>query len=144
VNQEVPIRELQKILSQTGALEEVEPAEGAFGYTAIQGRDSSASSSVKELLSKLDAGYGPAMYQIYRYGKDLLPDVLDRLNSADPSLVWRCACILSMWSDRRAVPRLLKSIETREYGFTAEDEAQGRSPEKSVRFAPNWLVALVL
>jgi len=144
VNQEVPIRELQKILSQTGALQEVEPAEGAFGYTAIQGKESPVPASAKELLSKLDAGYGPAMYQIYRYGKDLLPDVLDRLNSADPSLVWRCACILSMWSDRRAVPRLLKSIETREYGFTPEDEAQGRSPEKSVRFAPNWLVALVL
>jgi len=143
-NRNVPIGELQKILSQTGALEEAKPAEGAFGYTNNQGEESPGPAPLRELLSKLDAGYGPAMYQLYRLGQEPLPALLERLHSPDRALTWRCACILAMQSDARAVPRLVEAVATREYGYSAEEEAQGRSPEKSVRFAPNWMTALVL
>ncbi len=143
-NQDVPILELQKLLRLSGALQQSGPSDSPFGYVSNAGGENKTPPSGSELLTKLASVYGPTMYQIYLRRDELYPAIAENVRSPEPSMSWKCACILAMWSDVKSVPRLLQAIENREYGFTPQEESEGRSPAKSLRFAPNWLVALVL
>lgn len=113
-------------------------------------------SLVDEALAALDRGEpGDAMWWLYRHPSLVRDAVHERLKNKGPMVSWLAASIAAMWRDSAAEPRLIKAIETHEYGFGDDFEwtpggynLTGSDvdvePLTWAWVVPNWLCAVAL
>ncbi len=89
-------------------------------------------------LADLRAGQPTArLWHVYQNREQAIGDVADLVTSGNPTTSWLAAAVLAAWGDRRAEPRLLRAIESREVGIDAVGEPS--------RFTvPNWVTAVTL
>ena len=159
----VDLGPLQQRLRDSGALQWSDPGEEdrAFGWGIAQPgwmRSRVATLTVAEALAALDNyaaerdAAGLALWWLARHPEQARPAVLKRLESSDPIASWPAACLLAYWGDRSAEPRLVRAIQTREYGYdhlpvpagATPGQGEHPRPEFNNRLAPNWLVAAAL
>lgn len=106
-------------------------------------------------LAELDHGApGEAIWWLARHEELARDAVHARLASPHAATSWLAAGIAAMWGDPDAQPRLLRAIESHEYGF---DDAGIRTPAGTGNYVPaepepltwhklvpNWLTAIAL
>ncbi len=144
---DLPFAELRKLLTATHAIDLDEAArEVPFdhhkvdrGYFEVPVDEA----AVKKGLADLAAGeVNESLWFLYRAGERVQPQVREALGSDDAKVSWLAAGVCAMWGDNAAEPRLIRAIESREYGF--DDVPEDRRPEKSRRDVPNWMTAIAL
>ena len=149
----LPIGELQEELTASGALDRSRAGgwsreAGAFydhiNYTpAAQLAAGSWEEQLQNGLAALRRGEPCAeLWYVYRSRAKCEGLVVDLVDSEQPTVSWLAAAFLAMWEDGRAEARLLRAIETLEYGF--DDAAEAERPERNNRVVPHWMVAVSL
>lgn len=155
---QLPYARLRERLDETGAL-----AKRPRGLEPLFNHDMAADEletpdvlrAAEKALAALDSGNpGQACWWLYRHEAHVGEAVRQRLSSTQPMTSWLAACIVAMWGDAAAEPRLLRAITTREYGFgegwdTYELTGHNRNwdgsePLKWNRVVGNWLCAAAL
>jgi hypothetical protein len=142
---DVPYADLQSILLKTGALKLRDVEEDSFGPRA-QPSELKPSADQEALLSDWlrdlqEAPSGPFLWSLFRAGKAVRAPLLALLRSADDLVSWRAACVVAMWGDDRAEPRLVQAICRREMGDKSRELA---NPNQDSLFVPHWLIAISL
>ncbi len=158
----IPYAALRQRLEATGALDArsaVDP--NAFGdaYELESAASDATSASIAagmrdrlgESLAMLDAARsGAGIWWLYRHPELAAQAVRQRLGHSDPRVSWLAACVCAMWGEATAEPRLLKAIESQEYGFDESELIRGTRcsqairPDNDRRVAPRWLVAAAM
>ena len=109
-------------------------------------------------LEKLDLGDGGRpIWWLYRDRAHCEAEVLGRLKSDNNKTTWFAACVVALWGDKRAEPRLLEALRTREWGYDEHSDAclrprmpnwakqdQPLDPKSIKHLVQNWFCALSL
>lgn len=125
-----------------------------------------AIASAEAALAALDQNQlGPGLWWLYKNPQLVEQQIIDRLTHDNENISWLAACVAAMWGDQRAQPRLLRAIQTQEFGYEEDepDAAQkfdatgrpipsakpnrgqpNRGPLRNPRHVPHWLAAAAL
>ena len=109
-------------------------------------------------LEKLDLGDGGRpIWWLYRDRAHCEAEVLGRLHSENNKTTWFAACVVALWGDQRAEPRLLEALRNREWGYDEHSDAclrprmpnwanqdQPLDPKSMKHLVQNWFCALSL
>ena len=105
--------------------------------------------SVGQVVAALDSAMPDASLWWAAHNPEACRDQVEaRLASSNPSTTWLAACVLAMWNQTAAEPRLLAAIETLEPSPIRHrprlQEGSEAGPSEAERSAPRWLTAVVL
>lgn len=153
---------LQKLLKQNGAFDKApKRLELEFGSaTSAELLDISQLRDQAELaLASLDqAVCDDKLWWLYRHPQEARPAVLERLPHDDSTVSWLAACVVAMWGEPTAEPRLLQAITRLEYGYPDWPKPKAETgvgtqaavaskpvgPMSNCRLVPRWLMAVGL
>jgi FAD-dependent oxidoreductase family protein len=148
---EIPLKELQGRLEQTGALRVPEDGQTHLYGGVLQSDEFRAAPEAEMIEASFDAlDRGEAsglLWHLYRAREKVAADVRKRLDNPDDRVSWLAAGVSAIWGQPAAEPRLIRAIETREYGFESGKDDDGKDlpePMNHRRLVPNWMTAVGL
>ena len=138
---DIPFDALRRRLLETGAVLLAESPDRSFGHQADPDYFEHAPGRLDDWLAELRGGPATAaLWHLYRAGESAHARVAALLDDPDDAVSWRAACILAMWGDARAEPRLLRAIRTRENDKTRDITR----PQQEWFYVPRWYAAVTL
>jgi hypothetical protein len=153
---EVPYEDLRARLDKTNALRVPERNDESEFHKSVDPavlKRREDENTLAQAMEKLRQGIGGReTWLLYVHRETVETDVLALLDSGDDLVSWLSAALVAMWGEPAAETRLIRAIETLEYGHderTAEwmyhvFPNETADPMSMKKLVPNWLSAVVL